>query len=191
MIQGILFDKDGTLFDFNATWGAWSRHLLMSEAGGDANVLARLCDVLGYDLAHDQFIAGSIVVAETVEVIADLRDLGLQLGVATNDGEGPAMAHLEKAGVLDLFAFVAGSDSGYGGKPTTGQMKAFCAATGLKPENCVMVGDSLHDLDAGRAAGMKTVAVLTGPATRVDLAPFADVVLGSIAELAGWIKNTT
>jgi len=189
MIQGILFDKDGTLFDFNATWGAWSRHLLTD---GILRVLPELDkDALIQRMNDAAAQVPQIEVTPLQPCLQALRDLGLQLGVATNDGEGPAMAHLEKAGVLDLFAFVAGSDSGYGGKPTTGQMKAFCAATGLKPENCVMVGDSLHDLDAGRAAGMKTVAVLTGPATRVDLAPFADVVLGSIAELAGWIKNTT
>ena len=230
MIQGILFDKDGTLFDFNATWGAWSRRLLASEAGGDEDVLARLCYVLGYDMENDQFMAGSIVVAETVDVIADsilgvlprldkaslinrmntaaatvpqvevtplypclqgLRDMGLALGVATNDGEAPARAHLEKAGVTDLFDFVAGSDSGYGGKPEIGQMRAFCQATGLAAQNCLMVGDSLHDLHAGKAAGMRTVGVLTGPAGADELSGHADVVLGSIAELSAWIKNTT
>jgi phosphoglycolate phosphatase len=50
-----------------------------------------------------------------------------------------------------------------------------------------MVGDSLHDLDAGRAAGMRTVAVLTGIADRAALAPHADVVLGHIGELPDWI----
>jgi phosphoglycolate phosphatase len=52
-----------------------------------------------------------------------------------------------------------------------------------------MVGDSKHDLDAGRAAGMKAVAVLTGIATRADLAPHADVVLADITGLAGWIDR--
>jgi phosphoglycolate phosphatase len=230
MIKGVIFDKDGTLFDFNATWGAWSRRMLASEAGGDTEIVAQLADVLGYDMDTDQFVAGSIVVAEPVEVIADtilrilpklekgalikrmntaaatvpqvevtplwpclreLRDMGLKLGVATNDGEAPARAHIEKAGVTDLFDFIAGSDSGFGGKPATGQLDAFCEATGLSAANCLMVGDSLHDVMAGQAAGMQTVGVLTGPAVRDDLAPHADVVLGSIAELADWIKNTT
>jgi hypothetical protein len=50
-----------------------------------------------------------------------------------------------------------------------------------------MIGDSTHDLDCGRAAGMTTVAVLTGLADRDDLAPHADVVLPDIGSLPGWL----
>ena len=225
MIRGIVFDKDGTLFDFNATWGAWARGMLDSEAKGQPEVLATLADVLGYDLTESRFRPGSIVIAETVDVVADailtviddakpalvarmnaaaravaqveaapLRDLcadlvarGLVLGVATNDAEAPARSHLSRAGVEAAFAFIAGYDSGHGGKPAPGQLRAFCAATDLPPEACVMVGDSLHDLHAGRAAGMLTVGVLTGPAPAEELAPHADVVLPSIAALPGWL----
>ena len=42
------------------------------------------------------------------------------LGIATNDGEVPARAHLTRAGILDSFAFVAGYDSGHGAKPDAG-----------------------------------------------------------------------
>jgi len=34
-IEAIVFDKDGTLFDFNATWGIWNRGLLAEESRGD------------------------------------------------------------------------------------------------------------------------------------------------------------
>ena len=50
-----------------------------------------------------------------------------------------------------------------------------------------MVGDSPHDLVAGRAAGMTAVAVLTGIATEADLGPLADVVLPDIGHLPGWL----
>ena len=50
-----------------------------------------------------------------------------------------------------------------------------------------MIGDSTHDLDSGRAAGMATVGVLTGLATRADLAPHADVVLADIGALPAWL----
>ena len=52
-----------------------------------------------------------------------------------------------------------------------------------------MIGDSLHDLHAGKAAGFITVGVLTGPARRGALEPHADVVLNSIAELPAWIAG--
>jgi len=51
-----------------------------------------------------------------------------------------------------------------------------------------MVGDSTHDLIAGRAAGMKTIAVLTGMAGPADLAPLADAVLPDIGHIPGWLQ---
>ncbi|MFT5067106.1 MAG: phosphoglycolate phosphatase [Yoonia sp.] len=224
MIKGIIFDKDGTLFDFNATWGPSTRGMIASETGGDPVRMAEMADVLGYDLKAGVFVPGSLVIAETVSTVADamlgllpdvtkpelmarmkaatkhvpqveptplrpvldaLHSMGLTLGVATNDAEEPALANL--AHVIDKFAFIAGFDSGFGGKPAPGQLLGFCAQTDLDPTNCIMVGDSLHDLHAGRAAGMMCVGVLTGPAERAELTPHADVVLGTIAELPTWI----
>ena len=52
-----------------------------------------------------------------------------------------------------------------------------------------MVGDSTHDLSAGRAAGMRTVGVLTGVAQAEVLEPFADVILPSIADLPAWLDS--
>jgi phosphoglycolate phosphatase len=225
-IRGVVFDKDGTLFDFNATWGAWARDVLVAETERDPAQLPRLAEALGYDLEAGLFRKGSLVIASTVAEIAEaalpyvtetsvqalidrfnaaainapqvpatdlvafvsrLKGAGLKLGVATNDGEAPARAHLGEAGVEAQFDFIAGSDSGFGGKPAPGQLHGFCAAVGVPPEACAMVGDSTHDLHAGRAAGMVTVAVLTGVADQVELAPHADVVLPSIADLPGWL----
>jgi phosphoglycolate phosphatase len=84
-------------------------------------------------------------------LLLSLRDRDLALGVATNDSEAPARAHL--AGLLDLLPFVVGYDSGHGSKPGPGQLLAFARHAGLAPAACAMVGDSLHDLVAARAAG--------------------------------------
>ena len=118
-----------------------------------------------------------------------LRDRGIALGVATNDAEAPARAHLDAAGVTGQFDFIAGFDSGFGGKPAPGQLLGFCAATGLSADTVVMVGDSLHDLKAGRAAGMRTVGVLTGLANAHDLGPFADAVFPDIGHITAWLDR--
>lgn len=226
-IKGLLFDKDGTLFDFRSTWGGWTRRTVAMLAGDDAPQMTRLATSLGYDLATGNFAADSAVIAHTTAEIRDLilpllpptdakalldnmnqmaadneviaavplvplftrfRQMGLKVGLATNDAEGPAHAHLRRAGIDGFFDFVAGFDSGWGGKPATGQLMAFADRTGLPPATIAMVGDSLHDLQAGRAAGMRTVAVLTGIAGRADLAAHADVVLADIGELPAWIS---
>ncbi|MBW7920899.1 MAG: HAD family hydrolase [Rubellimicrobium sp.] len=227
-IRGIVFDKDGTLFDFQATWAAWCRGVLDAESRGDAALAARMADALGFDLAAGLFRPDSMVIGHTsgevaaellhflpgedhatllarldahaaqapqqpmpglAGVLGTLRARGLRLGVATNDSEAPARAHLREAGVEADFDFIAGFDSGHGGKPGPGQLLAFADATGLDPAACAMVGDSLHDLRAGRAAGMLTIGVLSGLAAREVLAPMADAVLGSIADLPGWFAS--
>lgn len=65
---------------------------------------------------------------------------------------------------------------------------AFARHCNLTPAQVLMVGDSRHDLIAGRAAGMATLAVLTGVAGAADLADLADAVrpdIGHIPELLG------
>ncbi len=116
-----------------------------------------------------------------------LRGRGLRLGVATNDAEAPARAHLGAAKVLDRFDFIAGFDSGHGAKPEPGPLLAFCAAVDVEPSRTVMVGDSTHDLHAGRAAGMATLGVLTGIAGADELTPHADAVLPDIGHIPAWL----
>jgi phosphoglycolate phosphatase len=122
-------------------------------------------------------------------LLSGLRDRNLKLAVATNDAEIPARAHLGAEGVEDLFDLVIGYDSGYGGKPAPGQLLAIAEILDVPPQRLVMVGDSLHDLMAGRAASAATVGVLTGAATARDLAAFADVVMSDIGELPTWLES--
>lgn len=220
--SAVLFDKDGTLFDFQVSWSGWARTFLSEVSQGDTMRAADLGARIGFDWNRGVFRPGSCVIAGTdADIVsallpalpgttaADLRRRirlaaatapmaeavplapfldalsarGLRVGVATNDSEFAARAHLERAGIHDRFDFIAGADSGHGPKPGPGMCLAFARSLGLAPETVLMVGDSLHDLHAGRAAGMRTLGVLTGLATREDLAPHADLVLPDIGAL--------
>lgn len=137
--------------------------------------------------------AAGVDPVEVVPLIAYLDDLlrqGLALGVATNDSEHAARTQLGAVGILEKFEFLAGYDSGFGVKPHPGMCTAFAEHLGVAPDQTVMVGDSLHDLHAGRAAGMQCVAVLTGVATARDLESAADVVLPDISHLPAWLHGT-
>lgn len=227
-IDALLFDKDGTLFDFAATWNGWAATVLDRLSGGSAERLQRMADVISYDLERQAFNPGSLVIAGTNDEVAavlapfvqdmdaaelaeylaqsaaaaelapavplaafldGLRARGLVLGVMTNDAEVSAVSQLQRAGVLDRFAFVAGCDSGHGAKPDAAPLLAFCAATGVAPARTAMVGDSLHDLEAGAAAGMLRIGVLTGLAPRAELAPHADAVLPDIGHIPDWLDR--
>lgn len=225
MLDGMIFDKDGTLFDFRISWGRWAAGFLTSLAR-DADHATRLGRAIGFDPATATFQPDSPVIAATAADIAAelmphltgwtlvdltdhidatagaapmaeavplrpllgaLRSSGLKLGVATNDSEAPARRHLDAHGITDCFDFIAGYDSGHGPKPGPGMCLAFARTLDLDPGRVAMVGDSRHDLVAGRAAGMRTVAVLTGIAGHDDLAPLADVVLPDIGAIPGWL----
>lgn len=227
-IAGVLFDKDGTLFHFEASWGAWALALVEELAEGSAPLAARLAASIAFDPATCRFASGSPAIAGTPDEIAALmaphlpgRDIadvialmnlraadaplveavpldpllsrlrkdGLGIGLATNDAESSARRHLERAGVLKHFAFVAGCDSGFGAKPGPGMLRGFADSQGLDPARVVMVGDSAHDLIAGRAAGMVCVGVLTGPGGAEPLRPLADAILPDIGHLPGWMAG--
>jgi phosphoglycolate phosphatase len=65
VIKGILFDKDGTLVDFNATWLAIGDMLALEAAGGDRKRANALLADAGYDFAAGKFRADSIFAAGT------------------------------------------------------------------------------------------------------------------------------
>jgi phosphoglycolate phosphatase len=227
-IKGLLFDKDGTLFDFQVTWGAWAQQFFLEIADGDVALASRAAAQVGYDFVTCKFAKDSPVIADTPDEIAaalvgavpnwdkdsltahvntvamavpqaepvplaplmaGFRSKGLKLGVATNDAQVPARAHLNSAGILELFDFIAGSDSGFGGKPAPDMQFGFCQSVGLRPDQVMMVGDSTHDLISGRAAGMGTIAVLTGVAEADELQPYADVVLRHIGEIPEFLGH--
>jgi len=226
-IRGVIFDKDGTLFDFQSTWGIWTAQVLARIAGSDEALLQQLAEALGYDTQTRRVQPGSVIVAATPmdiaavvkdcipalsqtqicdwlneeaktapqvlvtdlhRLTAELRRINLGLCVMTNDAETPAHAHLASVQALGLFDFVIGSDSGFGAKPQAAPLLALADKMEIPAAACVMVGDSTHDLRAGRAAGMRAVAVLTGLAEADELAPLADAVLPDVSHLPAWIS---
>ncbi|MFW8634428.1 HAD family hydrolase [Cribrihabitans pelagius] len=227
-VDAFLFDKDGTLFDFAATWNGWAAGVLERLSGGDRDRKEAMAAAISYDLDRRAFNPDSLVIAGTNDEVAavlapfvpgmeapelaeflahsaaeaelapavplaefldGLLARGLKLGVMTNDAELSARSQLERAGIMDRFAFIAGCDSGHGAKPAPEPLLAFCAAAGVAPGRTAMVGDSCHDLEAGAAAGMLRIAVLTGMALHDELAPHADTVLPDIGHIPAWLDR--
>jgi phosphoglycolate phosphatase len=231
-IKGILFDKDGTLVDFNATWFAIGEKMALEAARGDRARARRLLEEAGCDLAARKFRADSVFAAGTnadivalwyadakpaerarmvVEfdsftaeagaancvplpgskaTIATLHASGYRLGVATNDSTSGAEKTLLSLGIAQMFVAAYGYDAVANPKPAPDTVIAFCDLTGFRPSQVAMVGDNRHDLEMARAAGAGlAVAVLSGTGTRETLAPMADVVLGSIAELPEFLAR--
>ena len=227
-LSAILFDKDGTLINFEKTWGPALLDVMRDMSGADAAAFARLAALNHFDVEAVSFrptsplIAGSSVsygpdwaralgrgdldalklemdqrfhraglkhltpIGTPARELAALAQQGLRLGIATNDSERAARAQAQALGLSHLLSFIAGYDTGHGAKPSPGMVQAFARDCGCAPHQVAMIGDSLHDLSAARAAGAIAVAVLSGPAPRAALAPHADWVIDSIADLPAW-----
>lgn len=70
-IAGILFDKDGTLLDYHATWMPLNFSAAAEVAGNDAALAERLLVAVGYDPASGSCLADSIIIA------GSNRDIGV------------------------------------------------------------------------------------------------------------------
>ncbi len=229
-IRAILFDKDGTLLDFDATWGPATASVLSTLAGGDAACFAELADIGGFEPAtltfrpdspiiggdipdfapawaarigvpfddafvarvDDLFRAASLVsltgYADVSACLDRLAEAGFPIGLATNDSERTARAHLDKLGLLGRFAFVAGFDSGWGGKPGPGMVAAFAEAVGVPATAVCLVGDSPHDVEAARRAGARPVGIARTPRAAQVLGTSAEHRVASLDEFCAWLE---
>jgi phosphoglycolate phosphatase len=227
----ILFDKDGTLVDFDRTWGPAALAVMQALAGADEAALARLIEVSHYEMDGLRFrrtsplIAGSSAAygplwaealrrsdvaalchemdvlfrAEGLKSLAPIGDprglvrrlatKGHRLGIASNDAEASVRAQADRLGLTPHLAYVAGYDSGHGSKPDPRMITAFATLLGIDIAEVIVIGDSIHDLAAARAAGAVAVAVLSGPAPSHELAPFADHVIVDIDALEALLAS--
>ena len=231
-VRAILFDKDGTLLDFEATWGALFEALALDLAGGDEKRAAAMLLAGGYDeetgrirsgsalgagttvdivrlwypeLAGEAFDAvvrriddafavhgrhGSVLLPGVEEVLAEIADMDISMGVATNDATATAVEALAALGIDRYLPNVYGYDSVPHPKPAPDIVFAFAAATGVDPSDIAVVGDNRYDIDMARAAGAGiAIGVLTGNSSAADLVAHADIVLASIRDLPAWLAG--
>ena len=184
----VLFDWDGVLVDSGAAHHA-SWNLLAEEEGHPplddeffAETFGRLNrqiirDLLGWTTDLDEAerlgrrkeeFYRAILRREGLKVLPGVRELlaGLQAAaipcaVGTSTLRENLTTGLEQAGLEGFFVGAATSEDVRLGKPDPEVFLQAAARTGLPPERCLVVEDSHHGIEAGRAGGMKTLALLT------------------------------
>ena len=116
-----------------------------------------------------------------------LAGAGRTLAVLTNKPGGMARKILDGLGLLQRFAVVLGGDEAPRKPDPTGLLEIM-ARVGATPAETVFVGDSRHDVETARRAGVAVVAVTWGLATREELVRAgATAFAHSAAELAPWV----
>ncbi len=191
----VLFDLDGTVIDSielivnsarsafaklnqewpsDATWKAGIGTLLRAQfddyVTDDVSTDDFLLAYREYQFAnHDRLVRSYQGIAEVVAALA-LRDH--PLAIVTSKRDDLARRGLQLVGLLDAFATVVGCDSTLRHKPDPEPVLLALDRLGYQPDQAVFIGDSVHDIEAGNAAGVTTIGVLWGPFTRAQLEQF-------------------
>jgi 2-phosphoglycolate phosphatase len=188
MFKAVLFDLDGTYAD-TAPDLTLALNIMRSERGlqpvsVDAtrpvtSTGARGMLRVGFDMApeHRDYAA---MRAEFLDVYARnlcvetrlfpgmemlleaIEGAGMQWGIVTNKAERFAKPLMEQLDPGRRCACVIGGDSTPHTKPHPAPLFAAARVLGIDPASAIYIGDDRRDIDAGRAAGMKTIAVRYG-----------------------------
>lgn len=189
--RAVLFDLDGTLADTVDLILRSYRHTMVVHLG-EAPPDARFLDTIGMPLPvqlrafardeqHFEAMRQTYVTFQRTihdelvrpfpgarSVVEGLRERDVRVGIVTSKAAGIARRTLEVCGLWDLMEVVVGGDQVERGKPDPEPVHRAMEGLGVapEPERVLFVGDTPHDLRAGRAAGTKTAAVGWGPLDR-------------------------
>lgn len=122
-------------------------------------------------------------VKETLENLT-----GFRKAVISNKREDLSKELLEELGLSEYFDLIIGSDTAGERKPSAVPVLYVISKLGVSPEESIIVGDSTHDIEAGKKAGIKTVAVTYGY-RRKELLTEADYIIDDIRELIPLLRK--
>lgn len=119
-----------------------------------------------------------------------LKDAGFKLGCVTNKIARFTEPLLAMLGVLDDFAIVVSGDTLPQKKPDPAPLLHAARFFNVAPGDSLMIGDSVSDVKAARAAGFQIVCVSYGYNHGEDIRiAHPDAVIDSLAELRGLLKG--
>ena len=209
MLKAVLFDLDGTLVD-SAPDIAGALNDLLAEEGRSTYSLAAIKRMVGdgvhrlvekafgetgrtdqlaerfLDLYTPRSTRLTVPGAGAFAALDALRDAGVRLAVCTNKPDEAARVVLAELGLLPYFPVVIGGSSGLPRKPDPATLLEAARRLGAAPEETLMVGDSVPDVAAARAAGMRVLVVNSGYGTVPADKLGADGVLSSLGEIPHW-----
>ena len=188
----VLFDLDGTLIDSielilnsakhafrdreghvpsDAEWltgvGIPLATMFRRYARDAADVDALIAKYREYQLEHHDRLVRCY--DQVLDTVVALRAAAHPLGIVTSKTGWLARRGLSHVGLETYFDVIIGCDASDRHKPDPFPVLLALEQLGYEPHEAVFVGDSVHDMAAGNAAGVTTIAALWGPFTREDL----------------------
>jgi pyrophosphatase PpaX len=188
----VLYDFDGTLADSTELIMRSYRHTMTTHLGecppddawlsgfgmtlesqlqrfarNDGEALAMLDTYRAFqDGIHDQMLRPF---PGAVEVVAELDRRGYALAIVTSKHRRAALRGMELCGLVSHFDAIITPEDVRNPKPHPEPVLTALERLGVRAGEALFVGDSPHDVAAGRAAGTRTAAALWGPFPRQAL----------------------
>lgn len=133
--------------------------------------------------------AGTTLFAGVEEMLKALHEAGHLLAVATGKSRRGLDRALEATRVAQYFHATRCADEGHS-KPDPGMLYRLLEETGVGAERALMIGDTTHDMQMAKAAGIARVAVAHGAHEKCDLLEYDPLAcVGDCGELASWLKR--
>lgn len=212
----VIFDFDGTLADTAECIVAAVRRAYEIHGLGELNEEA-LIAAIGLSLpkvlsAGSQAIISEEVMLELIEtyraeyhalaeeyvqlfpgiheLVVSLRDQGYTLTIATSKSRKSTQPMIDLYWGPDVFSHVIADEDVENKKPNPDMIHRLMEQTSSSPELVIMIGDTIYDIQMGKAAGVRTCGVSWGNHSRGQIEKASpDYVVNSVAELANTIKS--
>jgi pyrophosphatase PpaX len=213
MPTALLFDLDGTLVDSIELILNSARHAFVGFAGrapsddewragigrplltmfrefapDEPEVERLVARYREYQMAnHDRLLRAYEGI---VPMIEELAATGHPMALVTSKSDWLAKRALEHVGLSQAIPVIVGCDSCTRHKPHPEPVERALALLGASPSGALFVGDSPHDVESGRAAGVHTIGVSWGAFTREEMERSgADLVVNDVAALRSAIDT--
>lgn len=215
MIQGVLFDMDGVLFDTESLCLRLTKEIGREEGLDIPDSL--LCEVMGTSNAvyfqrmkahfgpnvpvEEHYTKMKTRFAEYIEVngppvmkgveglLAYLQQNNYPMAVASSTKIANVTRYLTDAGIKDYFTTCIGGDMVGNYKPHPEIFQTAAAALGLPASCCLAIEDSRNGLVSASAAGCVTVMVPDMTPVTPELRALCTAVLGSLEEVPAFIEQ--
>ena len=206
-IRAVLFDLDGTLVDslgdltdavnhvleafflpllcekdVRIKVGKGSRHLIQQILPGfsEADITSAHAMFLDYNRQH--IAVKSRLFPGILNTLNDLAASHIRMAVITNKNEDLCLLLLQDLDIYNLFDCACGGDTYMERKPSPLPLLKIAEKLGVSPQECVMIGDSINDVESGQRAAMMTIACTWGYGDMAELSG-ADMIVHAPTEL--------
>ena len=140
-------------------------------------------------LFHIYDIEGAVVLyPNVIETLTELKNRGYVLTIASSRSRASLNNYINDLGISPIISYVLGADDVVEGKPNPEPVIRTLEHFGFKPEEAIVVGDTVFDVEMGLNAGTKTCGVTYGNGSRESISA-ADWIIDDFAQLLEIVKK--